>query len=144
MKRPHHHIEIKVRDINQLFNSMDPAPFHEKDLDDDAEEYITSWVQEFPRHDPVTLVVHLQQVPEGQDARHVIEQAVHHFYGYRAKLNKLELKRLLKQGRWSLMVGLSFLVACLLGVELLGAEPATTFAKFAREGLTIAGWVAMW
>ena len=37
--------------IEQLFNSMDPSPFYEKDLDDDAEEFIVSWAQEFPRRD---------------------------------------------------------------------------------------------
>ncbi|HYT58520.1 MAG TPA: hypothetical protein VEL06_00005 [Haliangiales bacterium] len=24
-----HHIELNLRDINQLFNTMDPSPFHE-------------------------------------------------------------------------------------------------------------------
>jgi hypothetical protein len=32
---------------------MDPSPFHEKDLDDDAAEFILSWAQEFHRHEPV-------------------------------------------------------------------------------------------
>jgi hypothetical protein len=145
MKKAHHHrIEIKLRDMNQLFNSMDPSPFHEKDLDEDAEEFITSWVQEYHRHDPVTLVVHLQQTPQGQDPKEVIEQAVHHFFAYRAKLNVLEFKRLMKQGRWSLLIGLSFLGACLAGVEMLGQQAPDTFLSFLRESLTIAGWVAMW
>jgi hypothetical protein len=30
-------IKLKLRDISQLFNSMDPSPFIEKDLDSDAE-----------------------------------------------------------------------------------------------------------
>lgn len=36
-------ISVKLRDINQLFNSMDPSPFIEKDLDDKAEEFIVGW-----------------------------------------------------------------------------------------------------
>jgi hypothetical protein len=35
-------IKLKLRDMSQLFNSMDPSPFLEKDLDDDAEEFIMS------------------------------------------------------------------------------------------------------
>ena len=31
-------IRLKLRDMKQLFNSMDPSPFIEKDLDDDAED----------------------------------------------------------------------------------------------------------
>lgn len=43
-----HTIRLRLRDMSQLFNSMDPSPFIEKDLDDDAEEFIVSWAQEFP------------------------------------------------------------------------------------------------
>ena len=35
-------IEVNLRDVNQLFNTMDPSPFHERDLDSDAEEFIES------------------------------------------------------------------------------------------------------
>lgn len=36
---------------------MDPSPFHEKDLDHDAEEFIVSWAKEFPKNEPLALVV---------------------------------------------------------------------------------------
>jgi hypothetical protein len=58
-----HSIKLKLRDMNQLFNSMDPSPFIEKDLDDDAEEFIVSWAREFPPDTPVMLSVHLEQWP---------------------------------------------------------------------------------
>lgn len=45
-----HLIEVKVAEIHQLFNSMDPSPFHERDLDHDAEQFILSWAQECPSH----------------------------------------------------------------------------------------------
>jgi hypothetical protein len=35
-----HYIRLKLRDVQQLFNSMDSSPFIEKDLDEDAEEFI--------------------------------------------------------------------------------------------------------
>ena len=44
-----HHIELNLQDVEQLFNTMDPSLFHEKDLDDDASEFILSWAQEFHR-----------------------------------------------------------------------------------------------
>ena len=53
-----HTISLKLRDMNQLFNSMDPSPFIEKDLDDDAEEFIVSWAQEFSPKAP-TQIAHL-------------------------------------------------------------------------------------
>jgi hypothetical protein len=58
-----HYIRLRLRDINQLFNSMDPSPFIEKDLDDDAEEFIVSWAREFPSNDPIALRIYLDQEP---------------------------------------------------------------------------------
>ena len=31
-------IEINLNRLSQLFNSLDPSPFHERDLDQDAED----------------------------------------------------------------------------------------------------------
>jgi len=139
-----HRIELNLREMNQLFNTMDPSPFNEKDLDSDAEEFIVSWAREFPVDDPVVLVVHLGTFPPEQDPQPVIEQAVRHYFGHRLELNKLEFRHLMKDGRRSLLIGLLFLAACLTVGKLLAGEGAGTFAKLGREGLTIAGWVAMW
>jgi len=139
-----HHIELNLRDIEQLFNTMDPSPFHEKDLDHDAEEFIFGWAQEFHRHEPVDLIVHLEKLPDGRDAKRLVENAVHNYFAYRARLNQLEFKRLMRQGRMSLLVGLSFLGLCLLIIELLVLNRAGTIPNFLTQSLTIAGWVAMW
>ena len=139
-----HHIELNLHDVDQLFNTMDPSPFHEKDLDDDAAEFILSWAQEFHRPEPVDLIVHLEKLPDGHNAQRLVEDAVHHYFAYRARLNELEFKRLMKQGRLSLLVGLSFLVACFLAIELVLGKSFSTLPSFFKEGLTIAGWVAMW
>src|SRR6516225_8686987 len=138
-----HRIEVFVDKIDQLFNSMDPSPFHQRDLDDDAEEFIVSWAQEFPRRDPVALLVHVNQLPAHGNAQEVIETAVHIYFAYRAKLNHLEFRHLLKEGRTSLIIGLVFLGACLLTSQLLRRQEGT-LPIVLREGLIIAGWVAMW
>jgi len=41
-------IEVRVADLKQLFNAMDPSPFREKDLDPEAEEFIGGWARELP------------------------------------------------------------------------------------------------
>jgi hypothetical protein len=122
---------------------MDPSPFIEKDLDDDAEEFIVSWAQEFSPDAPIRLRIYLEQWPV-EDPKELIKTAVHNYFAHRAKITDLEFKRLLKQGRTSLFIGLLFLSVCLgLGKVLLGRE-AGTWAAVGRERLTIAGWVAMW
>jgi hypothetical protein len=139
-----HKIELNLREIAQLFNTMDPAPFPEKDLDSDAEEFILSWVGEFPLDEPVSLVVHLAELAAGENPQSVIEQGVHHYFAYRARLNRMELRRLLSDGQKSLLIGLAFLSACLTASHAIGGDGSATFRSIARESLTIAGWVAMW
>jgi hypothetical protein len=138
-----HTISLKLRDMSQLFNSMDPSPFIEKDLDDDAEEFIVSWAQEFSPDAPVKLRIHLDQWP-AEDPKELIRMAVHNHFTHRAKITNLEFKRLLKQGRTSLFIGLLFLAACLLLSKMLLGREVGTWAAVVRESLTIAGWVAMW
>ncbi len=139
-----HQIQIRVRDIDQLFNTMDPSPFHEKDLDADAEEFILSWALEYPSRDPVTLTVHVEQPKPDGTTPELLERAVQHYFLHRAELTKLELRRLMRDARTSLLIGLGFLAACLAGGEFLTRADDGTVMRIIREGLTIAGWVAMW
>jgi hypothetical protein len=41
-------IDIRLKSSRQLFDGRDPAPFRERDLDEDAIEYIVGAVQELP------------------------------------------------------------------------------------------------
>ena len=141
---PHHRIEIRLRTIDQLFNSMDPSPFHEKDLDHDAEEFMVSWVQEYHRHDPVSLMIHVETLPEGGDPKVEVEKAVRNYFAYRAKLNRREFKHIMKQGRMSLLIGLTFLTICLLMGNLITHSADAPLSSLLREAFLIAGWVAMW
>ena len=52
-------IEVRVREVAQLFNSLDPSPFRERDLDTDAEDFIVSWARELPQNDELQIVIHL-------------------------------------------------------------------------------------
>jgi len=139
-----HRIELKLREISQLFNTLDPSPLHERDLDHDAEEFIVSWAREFPLDEPVTLVVHLGASPQEPEPQPMIERAVHHYFAYRVELNRLEFRHLMHDGRRTLLTGLAFLAACLAMSKLLVGEGAGTFSTLGRESLAIAGWVAMW
>ncbi len=62
-------IELNLANVNQLFNTMDPSPFRERDLDRDAEEFIVGWAREFPLREPVELVVHLAEQSAGQEGQ---------------------------------------------------------------------------
>jgi hypothetical protein len=140
-----HRIEVNLRDVNQLFNTMDPSPFHEKDLDRDAEEFIESWAREFPVKEPVALVVHVSELTSGPAAQALIEKAIHNHFANRARLNRLEFRQLMSQGWRSLLIGLAFISACLfVAVKFFPIGQTDTMTAIIRESLTIGGWVALW
>jgi hypothetical protein len=136
-------IRLRLRELAQLFNSMDPSPFVERDLDAKAEEYIVSSARELAATAELELVIHLEvQPPEQRGAE--TEAAVQHYFTTRAELKLREFRQLMRRGRISLVVGLSFLIACLAISELLGTLGQSTASAILRESLTIGGWVAMW
>ena len=140
-----HRIELNLRDVGQLFNTMDPSPFHERDLDHDAEEFIESWAHEFPAAEPLTLLVHLRDWPKDQDPKRLIELAIHNHFTNRARLNRIEFRQLMATGRRTLLIGLAFLSTCLfVAARFFPADETDTALSVLRESLTIGGWVAMW
>jgi hypothetical protein len=141
---PVHQISLRLHEIGQLFNSMDPTPFRHRDLDPDAEEFIESWAQEFPSGSRFLLVIHLQQKPDEEHPAELLAESIHNFYADKAQLTERELRRLLRLGRTSLLVGLAFLSLCTLGANAAAALGAGPFSGIVRESLVIAGWVAMW
>ena len=141
---PVHRIELRLRDVAQLFNSMDPTPFHHKDLDPDAEEFIESWALEFPPDSRFHITIHVEQWPAEGDPTELVAEAVHNYFEYKSELVRRELKLLLRQGRDSLFIGLGFLALCLLAANSIGRYATGTSVDILRESLTIGGWVGMW
>ena len=140
----HHRIELRLRELSQLFNSMDPTPFHHKDLDPNAEEFIESWALEFPPESRFHITIHLERWPPEGDPTALVTEAVHNYFGYKGELARRELNQLLKHGRMSLVIGVSFLAVCLLIADVTARLATGTFLTIVRESLTIGGWVAMW
>jgi hypothetical protein len=136
-------ITLRLRNLSQLFNSMDPSPFIERDLDADAEEFIVSWARELPAGRELELVIQLAE-PASVDRLAGLEDAVRAYFESRAEMKRRELGQLMRRGRLSLGVGLLFLAGCLMLGQFIARSGAGTATDIIREGLTIGGWVAMW
>jgi hypothetical protein len=134
-------IELRMREIAQLFNSLDPSPFLERDLDANAEEFIVSWAAEIPMHYELKLVIHLTTAPASTLD---VSEAVRSYFHHRAEHKQREFSQLLWRGRLSLLVGVLFMSVCLAGSELVKFISMGTVERVVREGLLIMGWVAMW
>jgi len=135
-------IQLRLRELPQLFNSMDPSPFLDRDLDADAEEFIMSWAREHPKDHELELTIHLA-TPPPPDRAAGVEEAVHHYFSMRAQMKNHEFRQLMRRGQLSLVIGLAFLAGCLFLGEFARLGSGTG-GNIVREGLTIIGWVAMW
>lgn len=139
-----HHLDLRIKQMDQLFNSLDPTPFLNKDLDHDAEAFMETWAQGFSSRSKLRITIHLDQMPDEVNPSELITEAVHNYFNYKAKLGLGELKRLLRDGRYSLFIGVGFLTFCLVAAEAVKQLATDTPLTVAKEGLTILGWVALW
>ncbi|MFZ4808730.1 MAG: hypothetical protein ACOYLQ_15860 [Hyphomicrobiaceae bacterium] len=138
-------IEVRVRELAQLFNSLDPSPFHERDLDDDAEAHIVGWARELPDAPALRIVVHLPPAEAEKARQRGLAAASANHFARRAAEEERNLRDLFWVGRRYLMVGAPLLIACLFASQLtrstLGQGPV---AQIIQESLIIVGWVANW
>lgn len=138
-------IEVHVGELKQLFNSIDPSPFHNKDLDPDAEEFIVGWAKDLPHDASLGLVVELDRPAGLPDEAAVLREAIHEFFRQRAETQRRSLRELLRRGRTSLLIGLTVLAAAIaLGDFLANLMKTSRIGEIVRESLTIGGWVSMW
>ena len=134
-------IEIRLRELRQLFNTLDPSPFHERDLDPAAEDYVVSAAREIGVR-PSKLILHLPAHTADAEAADAVT-AIRHYFEYRSGHTRQQLRLLLGRGAISLSIGLAFLAVCLLIRQLLVGVSGSALA-IVSEGLLILGWVAMW
>jgi hypothetical protein len=138
-------IEMHVNELNQLFNSLDPSPFFEKELDRNAEENLVRSAQDLPAKSPKAVVVVLSK-PSGIPAENqLLSEAIHAHFSRQGRRLRRQLRALLRRGWLNLGIGLTFLAACLIGGQIalrfMGDSPV---ARVIQESLLICGWVAMW
>jgi hypothetical protein len=137
-------IRLRIKDVMQLFNSLDPDPFIERDLDDDAVAYIISWAREIPRHLPLKLVVEITEPKRPDEAHGIIAGAVANFFTQAEQLARNEFRDLMRRGRVSLIIGLGILAAAVAAVSLMKQHTSGAIYDLIETTLLIGGWVAMW
>jgi hypothetical protein len=132
-------LELRVNELKQLFDSMDPAPFRERDLDPRAEEFIVGWARELHARTTPALAVHVEKGARLEDVA-LLQEAVSEFFRNRALAKRRELHQLLHRGRISLVIGLAFIALALLVSDVM----AEYRYGIVRESVIIGAWVALW
>jgi hypothetical protein len=138
-------IEVRVAELRQLFNAIDPSPFRERDLDPRFEEFIVDWAKDYPRDAPLALRVHLERSAGRADEATALRDAIHEYFRQEATTSRRRLRELFSRGRTSLVIALAFLTTSIaVGDALASYFGEGRLADVLREGFLIGGWVAMW
>ncbi|UVC17917.1 hypothetical protein [Mesorhizobium onobrychidis] len=138
-------ITVRISSLTRLFNSLDPTPFRERDLDREAESFIVEWAQEAPQSAPILIAVELPKSEQDQEAAQMLADAVRYNFTDRSAQATRELHELLRIGRRAMLVGLPILALSLIAGQLIGSSSAAAApARVIGESLLILGWVANW
>ena len=90
-------IEVHVSELKQLFHSLDPTPFRERDIDPRA-EFIAGWRESWPPTRRWRIVHVDHDLPSVEEVR-VLCDAVREYFGERALQTRRRLRQLFRVGR---------------------------------------------
>ena len=136
-------IEMKLKRLSQLFDSMDPSPFIERDLDRNAVDYIVSATMEHSIRMPIVIIIYLRESGDALAEEKAIKDSVHNHFNYSAELARKKLKHIFRRGQISFAMGLLILFLCLLSARSLNNLRGNFTIQVLCEGLMIIGWVAL-
>lgn len=138
-------IALRLREMSQLFNTLDPYPFRDRDLARDAEEHITDWAEELPKHTPIRIAVHLPPAECARYAAADVGAVIANCFDDRVRAQSKALRDLFRDGRLALLIGITILSACLLlAVQFSLRLGEGTLSRILQESMVILGWVVIW
>jgi hypothetical protein len=139
-------IELHLRSPDQLFDLRDPAPFRERDLDDDAVAYLLAAMEDVRRHRKIELrFLFAASVDASKITADELEASIRAHFRYERERERRKITTARRQGQLALVAALGLLTAALTAANRLEQYAAThTGWKVVREGLTIFGWVVLW
>ena len=134
-------IELRIQRLEQLFDSLDPAPFHAKALDRDADAYLRESAGEHASLHALSITIHGPAAL--QDCLGDIASGIHKHYEMASQQAERRHRRRRRVGRVALIVGTIILVIALF-LRTWVQTIKGSFGEVLAEGLLILAWVALW
>lgn len=139
-------VELVLRSVEQIFDLRDPAPFHERDLDDDAVAYLLAGMEDLRRHRDVQFrFVFATSREKSTLPIEELERSIRAHFRYEREREQRKLSAWWRQGQLALLLAAAILVSSLAAAARLEEfTRAHTGWRAVKEGLTIIGWVSLW
>ena len=134
-------VSIHVRNVAQMFNSLDPSPFWDRDLDREAAEFIEEEFSEKLSAHTWHLHVHAQ---DGAGLAADLQAAVEHYYERLASSARYRLRDQMRVGQVALLGGLAIFLLSMTIRGVLAGVLRGSAPRMLDEGLIIIAWLALW
>ena len=138
-------IAVDVHNVDQLFSSFDPSPFHEFSLNSTAAQYIASQAWYAPRSDDFVIELILRGKPASAKDAGKLEKVLQVHFARLAANEAQNFRKLIRTGLISLAIGMCVLAVCTVlsrGVD--NAPLPDGWREGIRDGISMFGWVANW
>lgn len=101
--------------------------------------------RDLPSTAGLALLVQLERTADRLADAQVLQKATRAYFAQRSLARQRELRDLFRRGRLSLLIALLFMgVVTVIGDAAVTWLPTSRWMAFARDGLVIVGWVALW
>jgi predicted NodU family carbamoyl transferase len=134
-------VNIHVRELAQFFNSLDPSPFRDRDLDREAALFIEEEFREKRAADLWHLNVHVRE--GGAVVADDLQSAVQNYYGRLVNSARHDLREHLRLGQLALLGGIAIFLTS-MGLRQLLQGAVQVVPRMLDEGLIILAWLALW
>lgn len=135
-------VHVRVRRADQLFNSFDPSPFWDRDLDRAAARYIEEEFGDRPRDSQWILEIVTDDDQHYRAAD--IQQALKVYYQRLAESTRRQQRLRLRSGQLAMLIGVCVFALSTLGRDLLSRQFSGGLPRLLDDGLIIMAWIALW
>ena len=137
-------MDVRLKTAAQIFDGRDPAPFRERDIDEDAVEYILDAFQDLPPKSKVKVVFWVEEEPTPSLPATAVVAAVQAHFAWEVDRARRRLREHVRQGQIALGLGLAVLTLFLTLAGMTAWLPEGPWGPILREGFIIIAWVALW
>ncbi len=136
-------IDMKITDLDELFNGYDPAPIHKRDLSRHAVNHILDELIIFPSDAKVVLLISMPKTYSKYQQE--IRTAINAFFRFKYHSSDLHLRRRFKKGLSIFFAGsMMFVISVALSTYMRSLPNISWWMNILAEGLAVGGWVSLW
>lgn len=133
-------IDVRAASVERLFDRRDPAPFRERDLDEDLAEYLRGSSEDLASAEKLRVVIWLEEPGDHT----VIRDAFKSHFEYELERLARASRRHRKTGLTALALATVLIVVLLSTAKLLTDRVGGELGAALHEVIVITCWVLLW